>query len=126
VWLGNHELAKQHLAHAIRLGPLDPLIVPTRVALAHAHFFCGEYDTAAAIADLALQARPDRLPALRAAAASHALAGRLDLAEKARHRIQLLDPDRRVSNLPAVLGPYRRSEDLAKLANGLRRAGLSE
>jgi hypothetical protein len=40
-------------------------------------------------------------------------------------RLRQLDPTLRISNLKDVLGPYR-PEDLAKLAEGLRLAGLPE
>ena len=40
-------------------------------------------------------------------------------------RLRRLDPALRISNLPESF-PIRRPEDLARLADGLRRAGLPE
>ena len=58
-------------------------------------------------------------------AASSALAGQLEQAQRVMGRIQERDPHLRVSNLKD-LTPFRRSEDLAALAEGLRKAGLPE
>jgi hypothetical protein len=86
----------------------------------------GRYEDAASWAALALQDNPDYQPALRQGAASNAMAGRLELAQKAMARLRQLNPALRVSNLKDVLGPYQRSEDFARYAEGLRRAGLPE
>jgi adenylate cyclase len=59
------------------------------------------------------------------AAAGHALAGRLDQAQKAMARLRQIDPTLRVSDLKHVL-PFRRSEDIARYEEGLRKAGLPE
>ena len=56
-------------------------------------------------------------------AASNALAGRLEPAQKAMARALELNPDLRASNL-GDLSPFRRAEDLATFAKGLREAGL--
>jgi hypothetical protein len=58
-------------------------------------------------------------------AASGALAGRLEEAQKAMARLRQLEPALRISNLKEFF-PFRRPEDLAKWAEGLRRAGLPE
>jgi hypothetical protein len=58
-------------------------------------------------------------------AASHALAGRADEAQRAMKHLRELDPTLRASNLAAWI-PIRRPEDLAILADGLRKAGLPE
>jgi hypothetical protein len=58
-------------------------------------------------------------------AASHALAGRLDEAQRAMSHLRELDPTFRVSSLAGWL-PLQRSEDIARFADGLRRAGLPE
>src|SRR5262249_58456754 len=77
VWLGEPDLAIEHLARAMRLSPLDPLIGAMQAATAHAHFFRGRNDVASSWAGMALRERPDLSVALRIAPASHALAGRL-------------------------------------------------
>ncbi len=71
------------------------------------------------------QETPNFLPALRIAAASNALAGRLAEAQKAIVCVRQIDPTLRVSNLKDWVA-FRRPEDLAKLEEGLRKAGLPE
>ena len=124
VWLGEPEVAIEHLAKAARLSPLDPLTNRTRTTTAHAHFFAGRYDEASSWAAMALREWPDYQTALRIAAASCALAGRLEDAKSARERLQKLDPKLRISNLEDELGPYHRPQDIAKYVEGLRAAGL--
>ena len=58
-------------------------------------------------------------------AASNALAGQLEPAQKAVARVLELNPNLRVSNL-RDLAPFRRVEDFAAFAKGLRKAGLPE
>lgn len=65
VWLGEPEVAIEHLARAMRLSPLDPLINRTRTTTAHAHFFAGRYGDASSWAAMALREWPDYQTALR-------------------------------------------------------------
>jgi hypothetical protein len=64
-------------------------------------------------------------PALRVLVASNALAGRLEDAQKAMARLREIDPTLRVSDLRDLTG-IRRPVDLARYAEGLRKAGLPE
>jgi hypothetical protein len=73
---------------------------------------------------MALREWPDYQTALRIAAASNALAGRLEEAGNVLERLQKLDPKLRISNLEDELGPYHRPQDVARYAEGLRAAGL--
>jgi adenylate cyclase len=125
-WLGEPKAAIERFARAMRLSPLDPRAIDMRAATAHAHFFLGSYDEAASWAAMALEDNPDFQPGLRIAAASNAMAGQPQQAQKAVARLQQLNPTLRVSNLKDVLGPYRRAEDLSRYGEGLRRAGLPE
>ena len=126
VWLGEPEVAIEHLARATRLSPLDPLTNRTRTTTAHAHFFAGRYDEASSWAAMALREWPDYQTALRIAAASYALAGRAEDAKSARERLQKLDPQLRISNLEDELGPYHRPQDVVRYVEGLRAAGLPD
>jgi TolB-like protein/class 3 adenylate cyclase len=125
-WLGEPESAIERFARAMRLNPLDPLLPAMRNGTAHAHFFLGHYDEAASWAAMTLQDNPDYPQALRIHAASNAMAGRLEQAQKAVARLRQVNPTLRVSNLKDVLGPYRRAEDLSRYEEGLRQAGLHE
>jgi TolB-like protein len=125
VWLGKSNVAIEHFARAMRLSPLDPVIWFAQVGTAHAHFFAGRYDEASSWARMTLRDLPDILPALRIAAASDASAGRLDDAKRTMARMRQVDPTRSISNLADVLGPYG-SEEFARYAEGVRKAGLPE
>jgi tetratricopeptide (TPR) repeat protein len=109
----------------MRLNPLDPRMSAMRCGTAYAHFLLGRYDEAASWAAMALQDNPDYQPGLRIAAASNAMAGRLEQAHKAVARLRQLNPALRVSNLKDMRGPYR-AEDLSRYEEGLRQAGLPE
>lgn len=122
---GETDAAIEHLAHAVRLSPLDPEMFRMQVGMALAHFFAGRFDSASAWAEKALGNLPSLLVAVALLAASHALAGRIDEARQATQRLRVLDPSLRVSNLKDWL-PIHRPEDLARFADGLRLAGLPE
>jgi Flp pilus assembly protein TadD len=59
---------------------------------AFAHFAAGRYDEASSRAEQVLLEKPNYHLALRTVAASHALAGRLDLAQNALSRLREIDP----------------------------------
>jgi TolB-like protein/Tfp pilus assembly protein PilF len=124
-WLGKPDLAVEHLARAMRLSPLDPRMLWMQNGTAHAHFVAGSYDEASSWAGMVLRERPKTHSALRIAAASNALAGHMEEANKLGARLRQLDPSLRVSNLKDALGPFR-PEDLARYEEGLRKAGLPE
>ena len=122
-WLGEPEAAIERFARAMRLSPLDPRVMVIRNGTAHAHFLLGRYDEAASWAAMALQDNPDFQPGLRIAAASNAMAERPEQAHKAVTRLRHLNPALRVSTLKDVVGPLS-AENLSRLEEGLRRAGL--
>jgi TolB-like protein/class 3 adenylate cyclase len=125
-WLGEPELAIERFARAMRLSPVDPLVIRMRIGTAHAHFFLDRFDEAASWAAMALQEIPDHQPALRIGAASNAMAGRLEQAQEAVARLRQLNPALRVSTLKNVLGPYRHAEYISRYEEGVRQAGLPE
>jgi len=125
VWRGEPDLALEHVAHAMRLSPLDPFTYATHGAMAYAHFLASRYDIASSCAEKALRDNSTYLVAICISAASNALAGRIEPAQMAMARALECKPELRVSNLRDV-APFRRVEDLATFAKGLRNAGLSE
>jgi TolB-like protein/tetratricopeptide (TPR) repeat protein len=125
IYLGEPNLAIEHFAHAMRLSPLDPLTFIVQMGTAFAHFFAGRYDDASSWAEKALREKPEYHPALRVAAAANALAGRMDEAHSAIVRSRRLYPTPHISNLKNQI-PLRRPEDLARYADGLRKAGLPD
>ncbi|OHV83940.1 winged helix-turn-helix domain-containing tetratricopeptide repeat protein [Ensifer sp. LCM 4579] len=125
VFRGEAESAMENFVHAVRLSPRDPEIFRMQAGTALAHFFAGRFDFASAWAEKALGNLPSLLVAVAVVAASRALAGRTEEARHAMQRLRTLDPFLRVSNLKDWL-PIHRPEDLARFAEGLRRAGLPE
>ncbi len=123
ILLGDPELAIEHMACAMRLNPLDPLIFAMQSGAAAAHFLAGRYDDASAWAEKALGMHANYAPALRLSAAGHALAGRVAEARKSMARMRQIDPDLHLSDL-MDFAPFRRPEDSARYADGLRKAGL--
>jgi hypothetical protein len=72
-----------------------------------------------------MRENPNFLQAICMFAASNALAGRLEQAQKGMARALECDPDLHASNLKD-LAPFRRAKDFATFAKGLRKAGLPE
>jgi TolB-like protein len=124
-WLGEPEIAVEHLARAMRFSPQDPHMISMQSAAACAHFFLGHYDEALSSAEMAVREQPDYGFPRFIAAASAALAGRPEAAQKAMSRLRQLMPNLRVSNMNELI-PLRRSADLDRLAEGMRKAGLPE
>jgi hypothetical protein len=109
----------------MRLSPLDPSMYGMHGAMAYAHFLAGRYDTASSCAETAMRDNPTFLLTICMSAASNALAGRLQPAQKGIAQALECNPDLRAFNLKD-LAPFRRAEDLAMFAKGLRQAGLPE
>ena len=125
VWRGEPDLALEHSAHAMRLSPLDPSMYGMHGAMAYAHFLARRYDVALSCAEKAMRDNPTFLLSICISAASNALAGRLEPAQRGIARALECAPNLRVSSLKD-LAPFRRAEDLATFAKGLRKAGLPE
>jgi TolB-like protein/class 3 adenylate cyclase len=125
IYLSEPQAAIEHMARAMRLNPLDPLLYGMQNGTAAAHFLAGRYDEASSWAEKALREHPNHSPAMRMAAASHALAGRLAEAHEAMARMRRVDPALRVSTV-ADRVPFRRPEDFSRYVEGLRKAGLPE
>ena len=125
VFLGESDVAIKHFAQAMRLSPLDPHSIGMQAGTAFAHFMAGRFDEASLWAGKAMWEHTNYLTTLVIAAASNALAGRPAEAQKALVRLRELDPTLRVSNVKDW-GAFQRPEDLAKLEEGLRKAGLPE
>ena len=125
VLLGEHEEAINRFERGMRLSPFDSLIFRAQGGTAQAHLLSGRFNEASLWADKALRERRGYRPAIRVAAASNALAGRMTEAQTAMAYLREIDPDLRLSNLRQLI-PLRRAQDLALFADGLRRAGLPE
>jgi adenylate cyclase len=96
-----------------------------QTGMAMAHLFQGRFDTASSLAEKAFRHLPSFLAVVGIIAASHALAGHRDEAQRAMNHLRQLDPTLRFANLADWL-PIRRPQDLATFADGLRKAGLPD
>jgi TolB-like protein len=122
---GETDVAIEHLARSMRLSPLDPTLYHMQLGTGFAHFLAGRFDDASSWADKACWNEPNYANAFSVAAASHALAGRLEEARQAMERLRHFYPELCTSNLKDWF-PIRRSEHFAKWTEGLRKAGLPE
>jgi len=125
IFVGEPETAIKHLANFERISPLDPAMARMRSAAAFAHVFAGRFDEGISHAEMALRENPNLHMGLRVAAMSYALADRIEQAHSAMARLRDLDPTLRISNLQE-LTPLQRPQDVARYAEGLRKAGLPE
>ncbi|WP_171708613.1 adenylate/guanylate cyclase domain-containing protein [Bradyrhizobium archetypum] len=125
IWRGEPDLALDHVAQAMRLSPVDPSQYGMLGAAAYAHFLAGRYDVASSYAEQSMRDNPTFLLSICSFAASSALAGRHGQAQRGLTQALECNPNLRASNLKD-LAPFRRTEDLATFAEGLRQAGLPE
>jgi TolB-like protein len=123
-FLGKPEVTVERATRALRLSPLDPFTFFAFATIGAGHFYAGRYDEASSWSEKGLR-QANYAGAARMAAASHALAGRLDQAHKAVARLRQIDPTFRVSDVRRMF-PFRRPEDIARYEEGLRKAGLPE
>ena len=123
VWRGEPDLALEHVAHAMRLDPLDPWGI--HGAAAYAHFLSGNFDIASSSAESAMRGNPLSLLPICVYAASKALAAQPEAARKGVDLALKYKPGLRISNL-RDLAAFRRDEDFATFTDGLRKAGLPE
>ncbi|HJQ55303.1 MAG TPA: hypothetical protein VJ890_00265 [Vineibacter sp.] len=123
--LGDNDTAIEHLARAMRLSPLDPLMFLMHTFMAFAHFLAGRHELAWPLAEKACREQPHYLTAVRIAAACNAAAGRQGEARKHVERALRLDPDLRISRLNDRVSTLR-PDVHAKFVDALRAAGLPE
>jgi tetratricopeptide (TPR) repeat protein len=88
----------------MRLSPLVPLMFLMQAVAAVAYFVAGRYAEAMEWAAKAHREQPSFLGAIRNLAASRAMCGRLERAQKALARARDLDPGLRISNLMDRVG----------------------
>lgn len=125
LWLVDVEAAIEQFKVALRLSPLDPWIFNTQTGLANAYFLAGRNEEASSWATAAVRQQPKFVPGQRILAACRAMSGRVDEAREACARAMQLEPTLRISRIKDF-APYRRSEDIEKLAEAYRIAGMPE
>jgi adenylate cyclase len=122
---GTPEDAIQAIDLATRLSPRDTFSDEFQLFYAFAHFQSGRYAEAASFAEMAIRLRPEHPTSHIMAAASYGLAGNQKKAVGALTELRVLVPQITVSNVE-MTNPYCIAEDRARLAEGLRKAGLPE
>ena len=122
-WLGEPEVAVERVTRAMRLSPQDSQFFNMQTAMSQALFFAGRYAEALSWAEAAVRGHPGYGFASGFVAASAALAGRPEVAEKAVARLRHLQL--RISDLMEMF-PLRQPAHRAKWLEGLRIAGVPE
>jgi adenylate cyclase len=123
--LGDPELALERIERALRLSPNDPQTFSFQAAKAYAELFTGHFAEAYVSAEAAVRQRPGFLLYMCIAAASAALAGRAQDAQRIVARMLQADPAIRISRVNDLI-PLRRPQDTARWVEGLKMAGLPE
>jgi TolB-like protein/Tfp pilus assembly protein PilF len=124
-FIGQPDLAIDHLERAVRLSPLDPQRPGMLAAIAAAHFAAGRLDVASSLATKAMLEQSNNFIAALVAAASNGLAGNLEAAKTATELVRSSDPHFRIKNVKYRL-PHRQPEVLARWEDALRKAGMPE
>ena len=124
VYLGNHDAAIEQFSAAIRLSPIDPHLFMPQTGMAFAHFFAGRYEEGLSWATSAIQRQPNFPVAQRILMSSMAMAGRIAEARRACDAVLQTDPALRISGIKSA--PFRRLEDVEKLGQAWRIAGVPE
>ena len=125
LWLGEIDAAIEQFQVALRLSPLDPSIFTAHSGMACAHFMAGRNEEASSWATTAIRQQPNFLAGHRIMMACHAMSGRVEEARKACMLALQLDPTQRISGIKDV-APFRRAEDIERLAQAYRIAGMPE
>jgi adenylate cyclase len=124
---GDPQAAIAKFERAIRLSPTDPNRYYFSAGIARSHFNAGRYDEAISWSERSLSERPGVLTVLRVRAASYAMAGRSDEAQRAIADLLADWPDVRLSKLgTGNKDQWRRPDDYMRWLEGLRLAGLPE
>jgi DNA-binding SARP family transcriptional activator/TolB-like protein len=124
-YLGRHEEGLRRINVALRLSPSDPHGFFFDMALIMPHLLRGDYPNAIEAGRRAIEMNPYFSSAYKGYLAALGLMDRPREAAEVLHRLLLLEP--RFSVLEAMnRSPLSRPEDIARYAEGLRRAGLRE
>jgi TolB-like protein len=125
LFLGEIDAAIEQFQVALRLRPLDPSIFTAHSGMAWAHFLACRNEEASSWAATTVRRQPNFLAGQRIMMACHAMSGRVEEARKACVLALQLDPTQRISRINDF-GPFRRTEDIERLARAYRIAGMPE
>ncbi|MDR3538855.1 MAG: BTAD domain-containing putative transcriptional regulator [Acetobacteraceae bacterium] len=122
---GNHDEALRLIRQAMRLSPYDPHLFFFDMALTMPHLLRGEYEAVVEIGRRAIELNPGFTSSYKGHLAALGHLGRRGEAEQIRNTLLALEPGFTVRQA-ITRSPIARPEDLARYADGLRRAGLPE
>jgi tetratricopeptide (TPR) repeat protein len=125
LYLGDHQLASEHFARAMKLNPFDEMNFITRFGMALAYFLFGKYAEAQSCVQKALVESPKFIPALRVSAAIAAALGDFERGRLIVNQILELEPSQKISS-SRVVHLSRKPEDRVKMIEYLRLVGLPE
>jgi TolB-like protein len=125
LWLGEIDAAIEQFHVALRLSPLVPSIFTAHAGMAWAHFMAGRNEEASSWAATTVRRQPNFLSGQCIMMACHAMSGRVEEARQACILALQLEPALRISRIKDV-APFRRAEDIERLAQAYRIAGMPE
>jgi adenylate cyclase len=125
-WLNRSDDASTAAKRAVQLSPNDPaLYPPSYLALCEAHFTAGRYQEALSWADRAVGSKAG-LTGLRYKLSLCGYLGLLDGASECLQRLRKTYPEPTVADLMRAVPKGMSPETAARIAEGLRKAGLPE
>lgn len=125
-YLGHHEASIEQVTQALRLSPVDPQTFIANVLMADALVCLGSYDDAVKWAMRALGHRTDSKLARRSLAIANALAGDIIEAMRVMAELRQLEPWLTIASFTNNVTAFRRPQDIERMVQGLRLAGLPE
>ena len=125
LWLGEIDAAIEQFQVALRLSPLDPSIFTAHSGMAWAHFIAGRNEEASSWAATTVRRQPNFLAGHRIMMACHAMSGHVEEAREDVHARTATGPTLRISRIKDV-ATFRRAEDIERLAQAFRIAGMPE
>jgi TolB-like protein len=124
-WIGDYATAAQHLRHAIRLSPADPLMHEFQIALGAAYLFLHDREQAISWCRRAIANNRHVTPSYRLLAVALVESGRLDEARAVVQEVLAIDPLSSLARSQAGTA-FADPDAKARYLEGLKRAGLPE
>ena len=125
LYLGEVDAAIDQFEFALRLSPLNLRNFAVQTGLAYAYFFAGRDNEASTWAATAVGQQPDYFSAQLIMMACHAMSGRTEEARELCARLMQRSPSLRISRIRNRT-PFRRAEDIGRLLQAYRLAGMPE
>ena len=125
LWLGEIDAAIEQFQVALRLSPLDPSIFTAHSGMAWAHFMAGRNEEASSWAATTIRRQPNFLAGHSIMMACQVMSGRVEEARKACVLALQLNPTLRIFRIKQI-APFRKAEDIERLEQAFRIAGMPE